>query len=740
RGREQPDPERPGEAMCLDLEAVKLAQAAGEPVERVVCGSLKEGAARCPFRVGPGLCGYYRQGREVSQADIVIAAHEAAFHTPAGATKNLALAVFDEAWWQDGIRAGRGVGVEGLAEAVLGDPVYRFIPGGRQAVDEEATNDLHALRAKLEHALMASPEGYVTRRALVAAGLTVQDCSTARGLEWNRKRENLMRPGMSPEDRRQAAEEAGVNAQLPRFAAMWTVMADLLARDDAEAATGRAELAWKKDREGRERWTLSVSTVAELSTAVEKVPALLLDATMPADLVRAYMPRLEAAEPIRVKAPFMEVRQIRGGFGKTTLLPGGLKLTVGEDGQPAQKLPPLLGQLRDFVAGETRGERSLVITYMDAEAAFAGLPGVEVAHFNDVAGRDEWRDVRHLFVIGRPRPRSDQVRVLAAALTGEPVQVAESHRETRGVRMVDGKAGAMEVRAYANPAAEAVSAAITDAEVIQAVGRGRGIRRTEGDPLRVWIMADVVTPLVLDELLDWREMGPSAVERMALRGLVLSSPRDAAALYPDLFPTEEAAKKAFQRAGLRGGDFGDNPLRNIILRGMSRKSPLGFTYRPEGRGQQTRHGWARPGTEPADLWELLRSVFGELAHFETDELEPPPEPAELGNCWHGEGDPPAPTKADEGAAAPISSPPQTDTPRGEAEEGVGVEASRSGNRPHAPPGPEHAAAAADVTPVEEFSGQYARACERHGTDPPGIVIDKANYRAQKADQRTEVQG
>uniref|UniRef100_UPI003C70C895 hypothetical protein n=1 Tax=Roseomonas chloroacetimidivorans TaxID=1766656 RepID=UPI003C70C895 len=42
RGREQPDPERPGEAMCLDLEAVKLAQAAGEPVERVVCGSLKE--------------------------------------------------------------------------------------------------------------------------------------------------------------------------------------------------------------------------------------------------------------------------------------------------------------------------------------------------------------------------------------------------------------------------------------------------------------------------------------------------------------------------------------------------------------------------------------------------------------------------------------------------------------------------------------------------------------------------
>lgn len=37
----------------------------------------------------------------------------------------------------------------------------------------------------------------------------------------------------------------------------------------------------------------------------------------------------------------------------------------------------------------------------------------------------------------------------------------------------------------------------------------------------------------------------SAGERMASHGVVLASPTDAARAYPDLFPTVEAAKKAF---------------------------------------------------------------------------------------------------------------------------------------------------------------------------------------------------
>ena len=625
RGREQPDPLEPGQAMCLDLAAVMLATTAGESVEKAVCGGGREGAARCPFFEK---CGYQRQRRPVAAADVVIAAHEAAFHLPAGIKKNLALTVFDEAWWQDGLRTARPIKVEGMADGVLANPVFRPIPGGRQVQDLDATDELHVLRTRLQRALQAAPAGYVQRETLVAAGITVEDCATARKHEWSRKILGLMRPGMAPKDRAKAAAEAGVNAQLPRFAAMWTIFADLLS--SGAAATGRAEMMWRPDRDGEVHRVVSLNLMAGLVGPVVEAPVLLLDATMPADLVRSYLPRLEAAPAVRVKAPFMEVRQVRGGWGKTTLLPNQMVVERTEDGAFAAPLPPALAELRDFVAGETRGERALVITYQDAEQAFAGLPGVETAHFNDVSGRDQWgpgpgrEGVRHLFVIGQPRPRSDQVRELAAALTGEPVEAAESHREARGVRMADGTGATLEVRAYANPAAEGVSAAITDAEVVQAIGRARGINRTAEDPVRVWIMADVVTPLVVDELLDWRDLAPSAVERMACRGVVLASPADAHAAYRDLFSTPKAAEHALKRAGVGKGDFPPNPLRISLLRGMGAKSVLGFSYRPPGRGQQTRRGWARPDMDPEDVWRWLEGHLGELAVFQPD--DPPPDP------------------------------------------------------------------------------------------------------------------
>lgn len=624
RGREQPNPANPSEPMCLDLEAVKLAVAAGLSVETAVCGSGKEGAPSCPFRRADGpcgkQCGYFAQQEATAAADVVIAAHEAAFHLPAGVKKNLALTVFDEAWWQDGIKTGRWLFVEGMADAVLANPVLKPVPGGRQVQDDEGTDELHRLRTKLEKALMAAPEGYVTRAALVQAGLSTTDCATARGHEWNRKREGLMRPGMAQEARKAAAAEAAALAQIPRWAAMWKVLGDLLA--GSSEATGRAEMRMREDREGNQRWAICLNLISEVVDPVKERPALLLDATMPADLVRAYLPDLETPPPIRVRSPHMRVRQVRGGWGKTTLLPNGVELAPDEDSQPPKNLPSTLAELRDFIAGKAMGD-GLVITYQGAEAAFAGLPGIETAHFNNVAGRDQWKGKRTAFVIGRPLPRSDEVRRIAAAITGEPMEVAEPHKESRGVLMRDGTAGAIEVRAYSNPAAEAVVRAITDAEIIQSVGRVRAVNRTAETPVDMWIFADVVLPLEVDELLDWRDLAPGPVERMACRGIVLASPADAAKAYPDLFPTVEGAKKAMQRAGVAGMDFGDNPVRISLLRGMSPKYLLSFRYRPPGRGQQTRLGWAAPGSDAEDVWRWLEDHLGELAMFE---VVPPPEP------------------------------------------------------------------------------------------------------------------
>jgi len=609
RGREQPDPETPGSEMCLDLPAVRLAVGAGENVDEAVCGGRKR---RCPFF---GRCGYQRQRQGVAGADVVVAAHELAFHTPKALKPGLALTVMDESWWQDGLQLRRTIAVEGLGADPLSEPVLRHVDGGRQVQDDEATKDLHAIRAKVEKALDGAPDGYISRALLVAAGLTVEDCETAGRLEWRRKREGLMRPGMSLEARKEAAAQSGVNAQLPRFAAFWTALADLLAGQ--EEATGRAEVEVRATPEGRRR-VVNLHTRRDVADAVLERPILLLDATMPADLVRAYLPALELAAPVRVQAPHMRVQQVVGGFGKTTLIPHG-----DPDTSENRRRRNRCGELRDFVAGTARGKPALVVTYEALEDTFAGLPGVETGHFNAIAGHDRWRGVDHLYVIGRPLPAPDDIRQIAAALTGRPIEIGGSHKEARAVRMRDGTGAAIEVRAYADPTAEAVRAAITDAEVVQAVGRARGINRTAANPVHVWILADVVTPLVVDRLHQWRDLAPGPVERMACRGILFTSPADAAAMCPDLFGSEMAARKALHLWRKTSAISVPFPYGYSLLGEWHRNQAAEVAYRPHGRGQQVRRAWVRPDCLEG-LRERLEAVLGPLAVFEVP--DPPPQP------------------------------------------------------------------------------------------------------------------
>ena len=56
-----------------------------------------------------------------------------------------------------------------------------------------------------------------------------------------------------------------------------------------------------------------------------------------------------------------------------------------------------------------QGRRGLVITYKDIEKDFAGIEGVEVAHFGAIEGIDRWRDVDVVVIIGRPLPRPDDI-------------------------------------------------------------------------------------------------------------------------------------------------------------------------------------------------------------------------------------------------------------------------------------------------------------------------------------------
>jgi hypothetical protein len=108
--------------------------------------------------------------------------------------------------------------------------------------------------------------------------------------------------------------------------------------------------------------------------------------------------------------------------------------------------------------------------------------------------------------------------------------------------------------------AEVLRAAICDDEVMQALGRARGINCTADNPVEVHILADVVLPIGHDCVSAWETDCPDMVQRMLLVGLAVDSPAHAAKLHPGMFETTSAAESSFRRAAINR----QNPTRDII--------------------------------------------------------------------------------------------------------------------------------------------------------------------------------
>lgn len=124
--------------------------------------------------------------------------------------------------------------------------------------------------------------------------------------------------------------------------------------------------------------------------------------------------------------------------------------------------------------------------------------------------------------------------------------------EVAGLRMTTGLVRGMVVLRHADPKAETLRAAICDDELIQVIGRGRGLNRTAENPLEVHVLADAALPLVYDGLTSWDVERPDVFQQMLLGGVAVDSPADAAALHPELFANPNEAKLAFSRAAIEG--------------------------------------------------------------------------------------------------------------------------------------------------------------------------------------------
>jgi putative DNA primase/helicase len=134
------------------------------------------------------------------------------------------------------------------------------------------------------------------------------------------------------------------------------------------------------------------------------------------------------------------------------------------------------------------------------------------------------------------------------------------------------------------------------------------------------ILTDVCLPITVDEAMTWETAiaGCGGWWQMAAEGVVLTSATDMARAFPAIWPNLKAAQRDPPPP-----DFRDSSLYNSFYKGFcpSNSPPWSvISYRPAGRGQQTRRAAFDPsivGNPRAWLEERL----GPLVHFEAAQPE-----------------------------------------------------------------------------------------------------------------------
>jgi putative DNA primase/helicase len=239
---------------------------------------------------------------------------------------------------------------------------------------------------------------------------------------------------------------------------------------------------------------------------------------------------------------------------------------------------------------------------------------VEAVHFNTLSGLDRWGGIGGMVVLGRTLPAPRTVELNAMALTGrEPAPNPEDAgwwypMVERRVRLAGDRTAPLAMEEHADPIAEAVRWCICEGELIQAMGRGRGVNRSAATPLEIDLLTDVVLPVTVDTLVPWSDLRPTRRDLMALTGIVLENAADMAACFPELWPTREAAKKDGQRKGT-------NDYYRDLYNSRLSPSSAEVTYRPEGAGHRPRSARVDLSRIPdPEAW--LTNRLGPLASFE----------------------------------------------------------------------------------------------------------------------------
>jgi hypothetical protein len=482
RGREANNPDAivVGEAMCRNIEAVQSVQAAMGDVGKMVCGTDK--GPQCPFR---STCAYVAQKQEIKKADVVVVAHELLFQPGSlGGLDQYGLVVIDETFYHCGFP-------KDIFELDADNLVVRTkaMPSRDWRDQEKLINQIKKFKT---HIAATKGEKYFTKEFVNK--MWDIDFGEMSKIEWSRKIELDIHPGMPIAAIKLAAVKGKTNQEIGKRAAMWKILEGISKGEQMESRL-RILVEEQDDKKSR---TICMNLLKPIHPDILKLPILYLDATPTLNIAKSFIPDLKMIEDIRVETPNMHITHILGTFGKAMIpVPSDNHKNAKEKQVRINKLIALIESLNGV---------KLVITYKDLEAYFQNLADVQTAHFNALAGLDCFGSVDHLIVIGRPFAPSTAVHQLAECFTGQVFEYENPVNMKAGIAMRDGANAEIEVKDYQGQSLRDVKYAITDAEVIQAIGRPRGVNRTSANPVTVYLFSDVAAPHEVDRVVTFKDL------------------------------------------------------------------------------------------------------------------------------------------------------------------------------------------------------------------------------------------
>ena len=463
--------------------------------------------------------------------------------------------------------------------------------------------------AALYSAIRDNGTGPLSSKTLNAHGITAKSAYRAADNEGLRLFGGFIQPDMDDGQREKAMKSAAVQEAARARVAVWREVAQFLSEGDTgvhgdrrrsgRIIVGRDNVIVKPFRPVHPSW---------------RVPTLYLDATAPpADVLRIVFDELPWGKAVVDVLPDIKARWSKHVTVRQII---DAPIAMGKLGLVDGENPDNVMQVLRYVqmrAKQAAPENIGFITYKGLLDQLVGetpeaskLPtNVKPANFGAVAGLNSMKDFAGLIVLGRPQVRPSSVEESASVLAGFPIEPIGAHfkRKPGAIRLANGSTHEIKIEYHPNDFAEAFRWQVTEANLLQAIGRLRPHRRTA--PAWLDIVCNVVLPITVDEVFKWQPL--NGADLMVAEGLILTNRRHAAQVFD--YVTEEQAK-----------GWGE-----ALLRHKSRTTPQPLQskifYKLEGQGGRRNEIIRLPGVSKQsldDIRALLESKLGRLALFEPE--------------------------------------------------------------------------------------------------------------------------